>query len=201
MDGYQAAISIRNQLQLRELPLIAMTAHALDEEKEKCIKVGMNDHISKPVDPELLLQILIKHLGYVEKAQLPSPSAELITYLFPKVEGIDFQNGLQRLRNNQELYLRLLHVFIEKHGDSANQLNQALKHNDFKQAAFIAHAIKGTAANLGAQRISFLASNLELLYREQKEDKEAQLLSLLAEAIVSFISAVNCIQNPVETLQ
>jgi signal transduction histidine kinase/DNA-binding response OmpR family regulator len=199
MDGYEAAKIIRQELQLEKLPIVAMTAHALDEDREKCFSVGMNNHISKPVDPDLLLQVLIQYLGQIEKTQTEPPPDETVSYLFPEAEGIDFQNGLKRLRNNQELYVKLLHVFIEKHGDSINQISHLLKHHDFKQAAFIAHAIKGTAANLGAQKISSLASSLELLYREQKQDNEAQLLSLLAEAIVNFISAVNLIQKPLET--
>jgi CheY-like chemotaxis protein/HPt (histidine-containing phosphotransfer) domain-containing protein len=199
LDGYAATKIIRQQQKFAHLPIIALTAHALNSEKEKCLVAGMNDHISKPINPVLLSQLLTKYLVKTEKTAVISPSMPVKTPLFPQIEGIDFQDGLRRLKNNQAFYIRLLHLFITKHGNTVEDIKTALKNNNISQATFIAHTVKGTAANLGACNISRLAGELEILLNNHQPIAEMQI-TLLAEAIDHFVSAIHLItlQKPVE---
>jgi signal transduction histidine kinase/CheY-like chemotaxis protein len=199
LDGYDAAKAIRQQLNITQTPIIAITAHALETERQKCLAAGMNDHISKPIEPKLLSELLIEYLGQpeYEKPTVSSSTNKSYQHLFPQQEGIDFQEGLRRLKYNDALYIKLLKMFVEKHSNSANEIAQALKTSNFKEAASIAHTVKGAAANLGAHKISKLTGEIELLSR-QNESVSESLLSPLGEALVSFVNSVDliCTQKP-----
>ena len=99
MDGFEATRTIRNSQKpgLKELPIVAMTAHALAGDREKSLAAGMNDHITKPIDPGLLISTLCKWIKPAEKASA--------------LAGISIEQGLERVGGNRELFFRLLSKF------------------------------------------------------------------------------------------
>jgi signal transduction histidine kinase/CheY-like chemotaxis protein/HPt (histidine-containing phosphotransfer) domain-containing protein len=196
MDGYQATQLIRQQHRDKPLPIIAMTAHAMSGDKEKCLASGMDDYVSKPINPEALLQVLNKHLAQLQttKAIVPSEASTL----FASVPGIDFQDGLNRLKNNQDLYMKLLNLFIQKHGQVADKIKQAYTDNDFKNITLEVHTVKGAAGNLGAYQIAKLASDIEALLRENKRIADSQLKEF-NDALVYFSTVVNTMQSSTNT--
>jgi CheY-like chemotaxis protein/HPt (histidine-containing phosphotransfer) domain-containing protein len=191
LDGYEATKIIRQTYKTKPLPIIAMTAHALQLDREKCLAAGMDDYISKPINPELLSQLLVKYLG--QEAELaPILSMPDAGSLYPQIAGIDFLDGLKRVRNNQNLYFKLLNMFITKHGNAVNDIKLAIASNTYKEAISIAHTIKGAATNLGLREISILAGAIEfsLLNNESVTDTQ---INLFSDALHEFINAVQLI--------
>src|SRR5262249_35637654 len=107
MDGFQATARIRSEPRLRELPIIAMTAHATVEERQRCLSAGMNDHVSKPIDPGVLL-------GTV--GRFYQPAARAAVGDLESVAGLDAKGGLARVGGNRSLYSKLLRQFAEQQG-------------------------------------------------------------------------------------
>jgi two-component system sensor histidine kinase/response regulator len=159
MDGFEATTRIRADARFAELPIIAMTAHAMLEERERCLKAGMVDHITKPIDPEAMFRTLARWVragtGAVPGAQ-PMDDESL-----PKVEGLDAATGLKRVAGNRELYLGLLRQFAGKQADAATRFAAALHAVDKATAERVAHTVKGVASNLGFAALAGLAGALE----------------------------------------
>ena len=191
LDGYEATKIIRKTYSSKQLPIIAMTAHAMESDRQKCSSVGMNDYISKPIDPDLLLQILIKYFDEIEEATVSS-SANTADIVFPEIGGIDFQDGLKRLKNNHILYIKLLNMFVAKHGNAVAEIKRAFENQNNKQVVFIVHTIKGAAANLGEAKVSNAASAIEIALNNNEVVSELQL-SQFSDALAGFVNAIKLI--------
>ncbi|MCK5728539.1 MAG: response regulator [Methylococcales bacterium] len=193
MDGYQASIEIRKYLTKKTLPIVALTAHAMQEDKERCLSVEMNDYLAKPINPELLYSTLGKYLGNVKLSQ---PIKQTIVIkkktvdTFPKIAGIDFQEGLLRLRENRKLYMKLLEMFIQEHKDSFDEIKQKIKDSDFKGATMKAHTLKGVGANLGAKALSNVAGELETQLKKKNQRGIESKLLVLTDEIERFIEGI-----------
>ncbi len=168
MDGYQATMKIRSDPRLRHLPIIAMTAHATMEERQRCLESGMNDHVSKPIDPGVLYDTL---QGYCAKppedriapgsdAAAPPPAAPAGADELPEVEGLDTADGLARVGGNRKLYLKLLRQFAEQQADAPVRIAEALE-QDPQLAERLAHTVKGVAGSLGSPTVQKAAAALE----------------------------------------
>ena len=147
MDGYEATRIIRGELGLSRLPIIAVTAHALAEERQRCLEAGMNEHISKPVDPERLVETLQKQIG--AKAE---PTA---------LPGIDMTDALTRLGGNITLLNRVYGDFCKQYAGAGAELAALIARGTLSEATALAHTIKGVAGNIGAKRIFLAARALE----------------------------------------
>ena len=169
MDGYQATTKIRSDHRFNRLPIVAMTAHATIEERQRCLDAGMNDHVSKPIDPALLFATLGRF--YIPRAdsQSRSPSdGEQISARpvsgpddLPAVEGLDTRDGLGRVAGNRKLYLKLLRQFLEQQGAAPAQIAEALARNEVAVAERLAHTVKGVCGNLGVRAVQQAAAELE----------------------------------------
>jgi signal transduction histidine kinase/DNA-binding response OmpR family regulator/HPt (histidine-containing phosphotransfer) domain-containing protein/CHASE3 domain sensor protein len=176
MDGYQATAKLRADPRLLKLPIIAMTAHATIEERQRCLASGMNDHVAKPIDPASLFDTVgrfyatASHTRHTEqpvnRATPQSPSSDDSTPL-PIVGGLDTQNGLLRVGGNIGLYLRLLRQFVEQQAQSVEQIGHALSSGDGALAERLAPTLKGGAGNIGATSVQSVAGVLEKLIRNR----------------------------------
>ena len=123
MDGIITTREIRalNREGVDRLPILAMTAHALTGDKEKSLEAGMNDHLTKPVDPDKLTAALLQWLP-VDKCVTVSDVSDAHTkpdfLSIPSTQALNVQDGLKRLGGNRELYLKLLRNFKSKTIDS-----------------------------------------------------------------------------------
>jgi CheY-like chemotaxis protein len=209
MDGYQATAKIRSDARFSTLPIIAMTAHATSEERQRCLATGMNDHISKPVDPENLFEIVGRFYSPADLASA-SPRSEGSTPLqannrdresspalpaageskrsevrapqpdnLPAIDGLDTKDGLSRVAGNRKLYLRLLRQFLDQQGTAPAQIADALARTDTSAAERLAHTVKGVAGNLGARPIHQMAAKLEKAISEKTPSP--QLTQTLSE--------------------
>jgi two-component system sensor histidine kinase/response regulator len=168
MDGYTATRLIRAQPHLQGLPIIAMTAHALVEERQNCLDAGMSDHVSKPIDPDALLATLLR---WARPRQVPAAGAEarpakaVDEIALPEIDGVDAEDGLKRVVGNKRLYRDLLVQFATKQADASAQISAAIETGDPKLAERIAHTVKGVAGNIGLGRVFTAAENLEKTIR------------------------------------
>lgn len=175
LDGYHATEKIRERLTPKELPIIAMTAHALNAEKEHCLRVGMNDHIAKPINPTQLYQTLLRWL----KPETPLPEDTGFAPFMNFDEEtetspvLDSETGIMRVAGRRKTYLRLLNEFIASYHDCLSELNEFALNDNKKAGTDLAHTIKGAAANLGAMAVSHAAAVYEQKLRDNQDPSDA----------------------------
>ena len=181
MDGYAATRAIRNlKSEIRDVPIIAMTAHAMAGDEEKSLRAGMNGHVTKPIDPEQLFGTLQEWIGQTDArppaepaavrpadaaASVPSPDAQKLPDTLP---GFELAEGLNRLQGNQKLYRKLLLDFGVNYTGVAAEIQDALKDGDLKQAHSLVHNIKGLAGNLAATDLQAAAVDLEKMIKRDQ---------------------------------
>ncbi|MES2016989.1 MAG: ATP-binding protein [Pseudomonadota bacterium] len=167
MDGYEATARIRALPGGARLPLIAMTAHAMLEEREHCLAVGMNDHLGKPIDTDLMVSKLARWIGAARMARAaarpapPAPALRAAAALPADISGVAVADGLRRCGGNAGLYRDLLLQFHGHFGDAALRMDEHLRAGEFKPARQLAHMIKGAAANLAMDELAAAAGALE----------------------------------------
>jgi signal transduction histidine kinase/CheY-like chemotaxis protein/ligand-binding sensor domain-containing protein len=166
MDGYQATRKIRSDPRFASFPIIAMTAHATMEERQKCLEAGMNGHVSKPIDPSSLFETLERFVNPTVKGPAaprpePAPAAVAEADELPEVAGLNTADGLRRVAGNKKLYRKLLQQFSSTEADAPQRIAAALAGNDRALAERLAHTVKGVAGNIGATAVQTAAANLE----------------------------------------
>jgi two-component system, sensor histidine kinase and response regulator len=169
MDGFTATRLLRARPQLQELPIIAMTAHALVEEQQRCLEAGMTDHVSKPIDPDALFTTLMRwskprRVQATENVARPPREAE--DRALPQMEGVDVAGGLRRVAGNKRLYHDLLVRFAAQQADTGAHIAAALESGDGKLAERIAHTVAGVAGNIGLDQVFIAAEKLERAIRQ-----------------------------------
>ncbi len=171
MDGFTATRLIRAQSRLDGIPIIAMTAHALVEERQKCLDAGMSDHVTKPIDPDTLLATLLRwakpRQSDTQKESTPTTSRGEV--MLPQIDGVDVEGGLKRVVGNKRLFRDLLLQFASKHANAPAEIAAAIESGDLKLAERIAHTVKGVAGNLGIGQVFSAAEKLEKALRHENE--------------------------------
>ncbi|MFM7315129.1 MAG: response regulator [Cyanobium sp.] len=169
MDGWECIRRIRSDERWEQLPVLAMTAHAMQQERDRCLALGMQDHITKPIDPDHLYERLRHWCGRVASnpptptmQQPGEPESQPPDGFNPAVlKGFDMEQALRRVAGNTSLYGRLLLSLLQNHGDALVQLDRALGQKDDRESQSIVHSVKGVAANLGATALAEAAGALE----------------------------------------
>jgi len=179
-------------------PIIALTAHALKGEREKCFAAGMDDYLSKPFEEEHLYRVLLKWIAPLAVPRdAPEPRGESVADrqgLTDTPAGFDVQRALKRLGGRRELYLKLLGRFRPEFGRSDDTIRQCLAAGDFETAMRTAHSTKGAAGNIGAIALSEASAALEKSIANQEQDLDdrmehfARSLNLALELISAFLA-------------
>jgi CheY-like chemotaxis protein len=193
MDGYTAAKLIRAQPRLQGLPIIAMTAHALVEEHQRCLDAGMNDHVSKPIDLDALFSTLLRWAKPRQRQAVKSQATQTKAadeVILPEIAGINQTDGLKRVVGNKRLYRDLLMQFAAKQGDAAVQISAALESGDPKLAERIAHTVKGVAGNMGIGKVFAAAAKLERAIRHA-DAVEPALLEEFTRVLSRQVQAIH----------
>jgi len=193
------------------IPIIAMTAHAMAGDEQKSLKAGMNDHVTKPIDPDQLFASLVKWIKPSAAAKgLPAPEGPAAAApsehdpavpdendLPDSLPGFDLTAGLARIMGNKRLYRKLLLDFGANYGGAANEIRQALEAGDFEQAHSLVHNIKGLAGNLEALDLKTAAVNIEILVKGQSEETvdEKQLQDKIAALEYALAQALDAVQT------
>jgi HPt (histidine-containing phosphotransfer) domain-containing protein len=199
-----------------------MTAHAMSGDEQKSMEAGMNDHVTKPIDPDQLFATLQKWIKpAVERAAVPkslpasggSPVLDLPpepqqavldeSELPESLPGFNLAAGLSRLMGNKTLYRKLLLDFGANYGGVASEIREALVVGDFEQAHGLVHNLKGLAGNLEATDLQTAAVEMETLVKGQTakttSDKELnQKFAELKNALGKALDAVQALGSAVE---
>jgi len=178
MDGYTATREIRKNPKFKELPIIAMTANAMATDRDKCLEAGMNDHVSKPIDPKEMYRTLAQ---WIEPGEREVP-VELLQRLAefnkggdePPLElpGFDVDKAMARMGGSARAYRRTLTKVLESEADAMDRISQSLIESDRETAVRIAHTLKGVAGNIGANTLHAEASKLEAVLLEEQPETE-----------------------------
>ncbi len=190
MDGYQATAAIRDNPRFATLPIFAMTAHALVEERDRCLNAGMNGHIAKPIDPHQLFQTLVPARPADAAARVAAPAREPAGSELPDLPGFDVASAIGRMAGNVRLYRSLLGQFRDANADAGRRIEAALTVGDRPEAKRIAHMIKGLAGNLGAPALAAAAGALESALADANTQPPLDAFSArLAETIATLAAA------------
>jgi signal transduction histidine kinase/DNA-binding response OmpR family regulator/HPt (histidine-containing phosphotransfer) domain-containing protein len=166
MDGHQATLALRAQPRFKDLPIIALTAHASAQEARRCLDEGMNAHLTKPIDPDALFACLARWGKPVPGVHVPgavmaadSSGANLLGQL--PIDVVDTAFGLRLCAGNQTLYTTLLVKFLHSLEALPVQLQSALDQGRFEDAERAVHGLKGVSCNIGATQCCALSTELE----------------------------------------
>ncbi len=195
MDGCAATVRIRQEARFRTLPIVAMTGHVFEEEKARCLQAGMDDYLTKPLEPELLFSKLRRWI-------FPNPPAKPTeTVDFPSLEEVDTVDGLMRVGGNATLYRSLLLGLAGRGADLQIALQAALQAGDRKKLEILSHSLKGEASSLGMTSLALAAAAVEQAVR-RLEDCQATtgpLLETLARVcprVLATLPAETCENLP-----
>jgi signal transduction histidine kinase/CheY-like chemotaxis protein/HPt (histidine-containing phosphotransfer) domain-containing protein len=176
MNGFEATRKIRADASMSQPPIIAMTANALSGDRERCLDAGMDDYISKPIDPRSLLATLRRWIGphAGERARTVAAAPEIasgraqtevptggLPYAELRTLGLDTEKALGLLMRRDELYARVLQRFVHERADLPQLLDAALQRNDYAEAGMLVHSLKSLAATIGADLLQRICAELE----------------------------------------
>ncbi|WP_440940191.1 ATP-binding protein [Immundisolibacter sp.] len=182
MDGYEAT---RRVLEMApSLPVIGLTAHALSEERDRCLAVGMVEHVTKPVDADILVPAILRHTG-----RQPRPAAAAASSPAGHTGGIDWAALLTRYKGRQDFVTKLAATALDSHRDTPASLRVAAQQTDYGALAFSAHALKGLAGNLLAHEVEKLARQVEKSARAGSAQAVAEA-DQLAQAVERLLTAL-----------
>ena len=190
MDGFEATRRIRAQLASDRLPIIAMTAHALDLERGHCLEAGMDDHIAKPVDPTLLLETLARWIrprvvAAPPAAPAPAAGEELPDHLPP----FDIAAALPRVLGKRGLLRKLILKFHETYAGAGVELERLAAEEKWEEVGRLVHTLKSVAGTLEVGGLSHLAGELELAVREGRAADVAPLIPRLQAELEPALAA------------
>jgi two-component system, sensor histidine kinase and response regulator len=180
MDGYEATRRIRELKGMENLPLIALSATTRHEVETKIRQAGLNDHLSKPVEPETLVRVVNKWVRTGQSS--PGPLRHPVDQVPPcltEVDGLAAREGLRNLEGNLNLYMRMLRRFCEEQSDATDLIHAAWRNGDLADAARRAHTLKGLLKLLGFHHLARGAGRTEqALLKNRPADVEAELKRL-----------------------
>ncbi|GAB6060585.1 response regulator [Desulfonatronum parangueonense] len=223
MDGLEATREIRkweSSIHHPRIPIIAMTAHAMAGDRESSLAAGMDDHLTKPVDPEKLKQTLLRwipstHRLRSEYHDLESREAasrpggdgtgsgnralesETASKGLPDVlPPFDIPKALLRCNMKRNLLQRLLTSFGQEHAETMSRLHAMVRQGELKDARILAHSLKGVAATLEAGDLAEAARNVETALRDGRHDNFPALLDKLDVFLKQALKAVTTVFPP-----
>ncbi len=201
MDGLEATRLIRRLkgCSAEELPIVAMTAHAMKGDYEKSLSAGMNDHITKPIDPEYLYRTLTKWLAFkVTQPESPRPQKLKpakkdfsVSVLSTTISGLSVKTGLHYVQENVELYVSLLRKFCDQYENFDRKIKENLIEGDSEEAERLIHTVKGLSGTLGMTDLCAMARQVETSMKtDVPYEGQLSLFATYLQAMVEALKAV-----------
>ena len=201
MDGYEATQTIRRDPRFVQLPIIAMTAHAMVSDREKSLAAGMNDHIIKPIDPDRLFSLLMTYIKPGDRVPLDMElfrqrqcSTEEKKTGLEEIPGFDMESALHRVMGNQTLLKKLLLDFRLDYETVVEKVQAFFAQDEPERARQLIHQIKGVAGNIGAHTVHEAARTLDLAIKEGRKNDWPSLTDAFEMALRKVLAAITKIQ-------
>jgi len=195
MDGYEATRLIRKNPKYAQLPIIAITANAMNGDREKCLAASMNDYVTKPINAKQLLNTLKK---WVVPKKIPNTNlseslgeSEMEKMLPNKLPGIDINSALEQFDGDQEFFKSLLKDFYLNYQNAVHELHDMLNKADLETAQRLAHSIKGVAGYFFAHSLQNAALELETSLKGQKLDNINIPLDKFEVALIQLLESID----------
>jgi two-component system, sensor histidine kinase and response regulator len=202
MDGLTATKLIRSEERFRRLPIIAMTAHAMRGDRERSLDAGMNDHLTKPINPDTLTATLQRWMPAQaadprERAEAAAQPTTLAGELPAQLPPFDIQAALARTNGKPKLLRKMLRGFHQQYTHAAIDLRAQLNAGQVEEAHRLAHSLKGVAATLEARELAEAAAALGQALREDRMEGLSALISTLEEALDPAIVAASGLERDI----
>jgi two-component system sensor histidine kinase/response regulator len=167
INGFEATKAIREKEgDQKHTPVIALTAHAMQKDRERCLQAGMDDYVCKPIEPQELLNVINKWTRLRGRERNLSTSiSQPVHSAGAKDIPIDLESVLSRFDNDKGFLIEMLVEFLDHAPKQLERLAEAIERSDAKAVETEAHSIKGAASNLGVTSLAAEALQLELLGR------------------------------------
>ena len=205
MDGLTATRLIRSQARFRTLPIIAMTAHAMRGDRERSLDAGMNDHLTKPISPDLLTSMLLRWIP--ERPQ--SVGSSSVVKLDTSVEAddslpeellpFDLRAALMRANDKPKLLRKMMLSFRNLYAEAGPELRLLVNQGRMKEAERLAHSLKGSALTLEARQLGDAAETIEVALRTGATHGLLALIDTMEEALTPALAAVATLDTKTAT--
>jgi two-component system sensor histidine kinase/response regulator len=198
MDGYEATKLIRKESKNADLPIIAMTANVMRGEKEKCLAMGMNDIIAKPIDASIFFATLdrwIRTLNLADEYLLSEQQPGEKTLL--DIPGIDTAEGLARIGGDPDLYRSVIFRFKKNYGESIMHIRQFLEQDNQIGVERAVHTLKGVAGNIGMTALYSATTELEKAVETKNQELIANQLEKSSKELSIIINTLDNINEPI----
>ncbi|MFN4325532.1 MAG: PAS domain S-box protein [Azonexus sp.] len=201
MDGLSAARALRKLPQYATTPIVAMTANAFDEDRQSALEAGMNEHIAKPVDPDVLYGVLHRLLDApptsIGAAVTPPTPDNRLENALAHVAGLDLQAGLRATLGKPDKLFDLLNRFAKHHGNDFDAIRHSLRQGDYHNARLLTHSLKGTTATLGLKAFSDGVARLEqALVAQTPASQLGPDIERLATWLANLVEQIGAIAPP-----
>jgi len=200
MDGFTATRELRKDERYKALPILAMTANATHEDRQRCEEAGMDDHIAKPIIPKVLFETLLKWVEHKERDVPDAPSDGTDDSLeLPDIAGVDTEAGLARVGGNIGSYLKLLNKFAENQASAISDIRSAFEKSDNELSVRLAHTLKGVGGAIGADALQETAAKLESSLKKKPGNLPDALLSAAEQEldrILGLLSDLTAASQP-----
>ncbi len=193
MDGFEATAAIRaadSNVKNRNVPIIAMTAHALMGDRERCLVAGMDDYIPKPVTPDSLSDVVERWLAQIENRNAAPACAPGPATAEPEEPVFDRAGLVNRLMDDEDMALDVIESFLDDIPSQIENLRGCIENQDGEGTMRQAHTIKGVAANVGGNALSAVAARMETAAIEGDLQKTVGLLPDLDRQFESLRNAM-----------
>lgn len=191
MDGFEATKAIRNaESKIRNIPIVATTAHAVKSDREKCLAAGMDDYVSKPINAEKLFEVIAKLTNVPEnkKKKMSIPSVKTVEKQSNDV--FDLSKALEAVLGNKELFQEIAGMLLENLPGSLSKIKKTIAAGNAESLERTAHNLRGSAGSFGAKLAYDAAYLLEKLGREGKIEEAKEAFSDLEERTAELASAI-----------
>ena len=192
MDGYEATIKVREmeiENNQRRVPIIAQTANAMKGDKEICLKAGMDDYISKPIDKKNLIKVIHRWIDskkddkVVEHSEFEIRENEIAKNSHPI---FDYKNALSRYSDDHEILREIVHAFLEECPEDFESIKTGITEQNTSLVAKAAHAVKGSASYVGAEKLKELAYKIETIAKSGDLSNAEIMVDTLLEEFLLF---------------
>ena len=199
MDGFEATRLIRASDKYQDLPIIAMTASAMIDDRDMCFKAGMNDHVAKPVDVSDLFAVL--HRWLRPESEVPeliaedAPQEGSRVFTFPEITpGIDLKKAIKRV-GNQQILITVLKEFRRLHGQDDRIISEAVGNGAHLMAKRVAHTLKGLAKTIGAEEVGSIADSIENALSKDPVQSIEEFMQRLSKELATLTDSLAFVEE------